>query len=215
MGGQGSGEWSRSGAKNTVESRLSVDVGEWQRKDLLYPGRSFSVFWRRVGTEGYSINVQVEFGQVRLKYRVGQSGQEGEDIDEAVRLTSTPCNYGGQRRWFVCPTRSCGRRVAVLHLGSKYFLCRCCCGLAYASQREDRKYRALHRIQKIRMRLGGSGSVDDLFPEKPNRMRRTTYERLKEKDEEAQSQLWEAESEWYSKRERYHPLHIRAGEHEE
>jgi|HubBroStandDraft_6_1064221.scaffolds.fasta_scaffold510464_1 hypothetical protein len=200
MGGQGSGEWLRSGAKDPVESRLSVNVGEWQRKRLLYPGRSFSLFWRRAGNEDCSIKVQVEFGQVRLKYRVRQSGQEAEDIDEAVRLTSTPCNYGGQRRWFVCPARSCGRRVAVLHLGSKYFLCRRCCGLAYASQREDRKYRALRRVQKIRMRLGGSGSVDELFPEKPHRMRRTTYERLKEKAEEAEWQLWQALSEWYSKR---------------
>jgi hypothetical protein len=50
------------------------------------------------------------------------------------------------------------------------------------------------------MRLGGTGSVDDLFPEKPNRMRRTTYERLKEKAEEAEWQLWQALSEWYSKR---------------
>ena len=200
MGGQGSGEWLRSGAKDTVESRLSVNVGEWQRKRLLHPGRSFSLFWRRARSEDCSIEVQVEFGQVRLMYRVRQSGQEAEDIDEAVRLTSTPCNYGGQRRWFVCPARSCGRRVAVLHLGSKYFLCRRCCGLAYASQREDKKYRALRRVQKIRMRLGGSGSVDDLFPEKPNRMRRTTYERLKEKAEEAERQMWQALSEWCSKR---------------
>jgi hypothetical protein len=64
------------------------------------------------------------------------------------------------------------------------------------------------------MRLGRGGSADDPVPEKPHRMRQTTYERLKEKAEEAQWELREAESEWYSKSLRYYPLNIPAGDHQ-
>jgi hypothetical protein len=102
----------------------------------------------------------------------------------------------------VCPGHSCGRRVAVLYLGSKYFLCRRCCGLAYTSQREDRKYRALRRLLKIRQRLGATGPVDSPLPRKPERMRKTTYARLKQKLKQAEWELHEAESEWYSRLER-------------
>jgi hypothetical protein len=88
----------------------------------------------------------------------------------------------------------------VLYLGSRYFLCRRCCGLAYSSQREDRKYRALRRLLKIRKRLGATGPVDSPLPQKPQRMRKTTYARLKQKVEQAECELQEAETEWYSGR---------------
>jgi NAD(P)-dependent dehydrogenase (short-subunit alcohol dehydrogenase family) len=41
--------------------------------------------------------------------------------------------------------RYCGRRVAVLYGAGELFACRCCYGLAYASQQE-----ALHRLERAR-----------------------------------------------------------------
>jgi hypothetical protein len=196
MGGDGSGEWTRWNAKGAVECRRSLDVRIWQRGELLQAGNLFSWSFN----ENDSIMVQVELGQVRLKYSLQPSGQEKQSVDELVRLSSTSCNYGGQRGWFVCPSHSCGRRVAVLYLGSKYFICRRCCGLAYTSQREDRKYRALRRLLKIRKRLGATGPVDSPLPQKPKRMRQTTHARLKQKVEQAECELQEAETEWYSGR---------------
>ena len=52
--------------------------------------------------------------------------------------------------------RYCGRRVAVLYLAGESFACRCCCGLAYASQQKDPLIRNVSRSQKIRVRLGGN-----------------------------------------------------------
>jgi hypothetical protein len=72
--------------------------------------------------------------------------------------------------------------VAKLYLRTPpLFACRRCCGLAYASQSENPRYRAISRVQKIRMRLGGSVNLLERFPNKPRGMYRMTYYRLSAK----------------------------------
>ncbi len=48
---------------------------------------------------------------------------EKKTIDYQARLTTTPCNFGGERFWFICPLQMsgipCGRRVAVLYKGGE------------------------------------------------------------------------------------------------
>jgi len=68
--------------------------------------------------------------------------------------------------------------VAVLYGPGKYFLCRHCYDLRYASQRKDKNDRALRRAQKIRTRLGGSANMMELFPERPKGMHHDTHMRL-------------------------------------
>jgi hypothetical protein len=90
--------------------------------------------------------------------------------------------HGGARPWFRCSAsgggRPCGRRVAKLYLrDGAVFMCRHCCGLAYASQSENPRYRAISRAQKARMRLGGSANLLERFPKKPRGMHRRTYYR--------------------------------------
>ena len=98
-------------------------------------------------------------------------------------VTWTACHLGGQRPWFVCSVycngRYCGRRAAVLYGAGELFACRRCYGLAYVSQQEAPMHRGVYRAQKIRMRLGGSANLCEPFPEKPKRMHRRTYLRLR------------------------------------
>ena len=65
-----------------------------------------------------------------------------------------------------------------LYGAAAYFLCRHCYRLSYASQREDRYDRALHRANNIRMRLGGKSGIASLFPDRPKGMHHKTYEHL-------------------------------------
>ncbi|MBI2996384.1 MAG: hypothetical protein HYY52_06750 [Candidatus Melainabacteria bacterium] len=55
------------------------------------------------------------------------------DIMYEIPLTTTKCNYGGKRYWFVCPL--CKNRFGVLYKAShsNYFACRYCHNLTYKS----------------------------------------------------------------------------------
>lgn len=187
MGGPGSGRWYRwQGSKDTVEGCRRIDVRDWHRRGLLY-GSGFGWNWYRGWEQVASIWVRVELGrQVTLVYRVRAGGGDWQDVEQPLALAWTPCHYGGQRPWFVCPGRwECGRRVAVLYAGGRYFLCRQCYDLRYESQRADRMTRLLSKAQKIRQRLGGSASMLEPFPSKPKGMHWRTYERLRWRELEA------------------------------
>ena len=110
-----------------------------------------------------------------LSYR--HPSYEGSRTDQgyAVRLERTSCHYGGTRAWFLCPTKDCGKRVAILYLGGAIFACRHCYRLGYQSQREAPYMRAISRAKVIRIRLRGSANLNEPFPWKPERMRLSTY----------------------------------------
>ncbi|HLN18633.1 MAG TPA: hypothetical protein VK255_00500 [Patescibacteria group bacterium] len=70
---------------------------------------------------------------------------EKSDMNYRVELTTTPCNLGGKRYWFICPLSKngqyCGRRVGVLYGIGKWFGCRHCGEIAYQSQFEGGSFR--------------------------------------------------------------------------
>jgi hypothetical protein len=128
-----------------------------------------------------------------------RQGAEWETVKEPVPLEWTPCNFGGERPWFVCPGAGCDRRVAKLYGPGKYFLCRHCYDLRYESQREDKKDRALRLAQKIRTRLGGSANMMEPFPEKPKGRHLDTYMRLWWEHHEAEMEHLAGMREWLNK----------------
>jgi hypothetical protein len=207
MGGVGSGNWYRYDKKSTTGDCHSVDVRYLHREGLLESGRWFSLRWSRADRETGSIGAVVEGSEtperVILTYRHRRgSGEEWEDVRESVPLTWTVCNYGGERPWFTCPGAACGRRVAVLYGPGKYFLCRHCYDLAYQSQRDNGVYRALHRAQDIRRRLGGSANMMEPFPEKPKGMHWQTYQGLWWEHHEAEMEQLIGMREWLDKLEK-------------
>jgi hypothetical protein len=107
------------------------------------------------------------------------TGEEIE-IDDKIFLETTRPPFGGLRWWFRCPHS--GRRVRKLYLplGGRHFWSRRAYRLAYASQRETVYDRAMRRARKLYLRLGGD-PADDEYPDKPKRMRWTTYDRLMDK----------------------------------
>lgn len=185
MGGPGSGRWYRwQGSKDTAEGYHFLDVRLLHRRGVLRPGGWDLVTWSRAGQPTGSIAVRGGQDRVVLVYQVRSGGGSWQDVEDPISLTWTPCPYGGQRPWFLCPGVGCGRRVAIVY-GGRYFRCRHCYHLAYASQREDRVTRLLSKAQNIRRRLGGSASLLEPFPDKPKGMWWRTYERLRWREMEA------------------------------
>jgi hypothetical protein len=207
LGGAGSGNWYRFDKKTTTVECHSVDVRYLHRESPLKPGHWFSLRWSRAGRETGSIRGAVEGTdrpeRVLLFYRHRSGLGDGwEDVQEPVSLDWTTCNFGGERPWFICPGAGCGRRVAILYGPGKYFLCRHCYDLVYESQRDNAMYRALHKAQAIRERLGGSANMTEPFPEKPKGMHWSTYERLWWEHHEAEMEQLTGMREWLDRLEK-------------
>ena len=175
MGGFGSG---RKFGADCTDDRLSIDSRQWQRDGVLVAGTSFNSTWSRAGKEVGNIGVRVESGQVKLSYSWQKNGGEAGKLDYPVELQATSCHYGGARNWFVCPAVECGKRVAKLYLGDKYFACRHCCRLAYKSQREAKDDRATRSAEKIRAKLDWQPGILNFSGDKPKGMHWKTYLRL-------------------------------------
>lgn len=54
---------------------------------------------------------------------------------QVIGITTSKCNYGGFRSWFICPV--CGKRIGNLYkpLGEYLYTCRDCSNLTYISSR--------------------------------------------------------------------------------
>ena len=172
------------GGRTTCESCKSIDVRRWNREGRLRAGQCFSSSWTRGGAPSGSISVQTETDAVLLTFRRRSwEDTDWQSVEQRVPITWTACHFGGRRPWFRCPGctggQYCGRRVALLYVASGLFACRRCYGLAYESQQEAVHYRWLGKAQKIRMRLGGSPNMLEVFPDRPKGMHRKTYDRLR------------------------------------
>lgn len=182
MGGSGSGNWIRWNPKITAESRYMIDIRWMKKNGLLISGTAGSMSWESRGKETSSIGYRVEEDWLILLYRNKHMDGEWKSIEDLIFFTRTPCNYGGWRQWFLCP--ECNRRVAIVY-GGKYFRCRHCQNLTYASQHEGISDRLRRRSRKIRKRMGGGNNLLEPFPCKPQNMHWDTYSRLRIKAEQA------------------------------
>jgi len=178
MGGMGSGRHWYYGAKDTTSDYRALDIRRWKRDGLLTPGQAFGWQWSRHGEVLASIRVRTEENRILLIYRHRNQGEEEwQDENYPVYLDWTPCHLGGQRPWFRCPARGCGRRVALLY-GGGIFACRHCHQLAYQSQREEPYDRAARRADKIREKLDWEPGFLNGNGWKPKGMHWKTFERL-------------------------------------
>src|SRR3954462_7005493 len=181
MGGMGSG---RSGGRPTVGSGLSLDLNKLLRDGTLKRAvpASGTLTWsyvhsgEHVASMGYSATLGPERGHVRLHWTTtDRSTGEKHQREQWIELESKPQPLGGRRWWFVCPRR--GHFVSKLHMppGNAEFASQRAYRLAYRSQRESPRDRAINRAW--RKRLTAIGGIGDPCL-RPKGMRRKTYERL-------------------------------------
>ena len=185
MGGFGSG---RRPTRNngTVSDMLRLDVRKMKREGCLEHGASGRWCWSRDGETVASVCYQALPDALRLVYSISERGKGPESMDYRVGLEWMPCNYGGSRVWFRCP--SCHRRVAVIY-GGKVFACRHCHRLAYDCQHERLDDRVSRQIDKLRDRLKWEPGLLNGKQWKPKWMRWRTYRRLETEYDERMRRL--------------------------
>lgn len=135
----------RPGYRLQAEQTLKIDLRVWRKRGLLWDGSSNSWSWSRGGESAGGIRFTVGSDNIRLNYATN-----GLDASQTIRTTSTPCRYGGERRWFSCPC--CGGRAVTLFMRSGRFACRFCQKISYASQtgsETSRGYANYHRLHAL------------------------------------------------------------------
>ena len=176
MGGYGSSRWNTTSTRRVVEHCSCLDINRLRRQELFNPGLPYTITWRNKRGES-SIGLYVRSKDlVELSYTTN-----GESVSYTVPVVWTPCNYGGERPYFLCPGRDCGRMVSKLYLSGRYFFCRHCQNLSYQSQREqyaDRLIRRKFRIGKKLTFEEHTFNAAHPFFVRPNGMREKTYQRL-------------------------------------
>ena len=182
MGGSGSGSWIRWNSKIIAESQYAIDIRWMKNSGLLTPGTIGSMSWESRRKQTGSIAYRVEEDRLLLVYRNKYIDGEWESVEDSIFFTWTSCNYGGWRQWFLCP--KCNRRVALVY-GGKYYRCRHCHNLTYASQQENISDRLMRRSRKIRKKMGGGNNLLEPFPSKRQNMHWDTYWRLRIEAEQA------------------------------
>lgn len=188
MGGSGSGYWYRSNSKTTTESQHWIDIRWLKKQGYLPPGSMGSLSWSRGEEETGSIRYRMEGDRMVLFYRYRHHGGEWEPAEQTVTFDWTSCNYGGHRTWFLCP--NCKQRIAILFGAGKYFFCRSCYNLTYASQQESKADRLMRKARKIRARLGASNDLSMPILFKPKNMHKKTFEYLRTKADHTNRLSW-------------------------
>lgn len=179
MGGYFSTRWGAENVRQETDPLLKLDIRWLHRVGGLRPGAITTPSWSRHGKPSGSIVTIRNRDRpiLTLTYSTQRPGEDWQPFREDVWLDTTPCNYGGERTWFLCP--GCNSRRAVLFSVGGRFRCRQCHDLAYSSTREDATERAIRRCAELRSKIGGGwGQPVWTIPPKPDGMSWRRYSRI-------------------------------------
>ena len=147
--------------KDIVEDTRSLDI-DWLMRNRKQKGGHFyysrRLTWTRSGAWGErksSISYDMDLTEasklkMRIRYTVADGHtEEKKDFDYRISLTTTSCNFGGVRYWFICPNQNCRKRVGRLYFGQKLFLCRHCLNLSYESRNLGGVFKAAGKVLSV------------------------------------------------------------------
>lgn len=181
MGSMGSGSWYRWNKKSTDENFWRFSMAALKKYRVIGERKRASGNWQWLcnGEVRSSISYTINTLEAPEKLNVRYSDKHSEQAyNYDIRLTTTQPHFGGERWWFLCPVRGCGKRVSVLYMAD-ILACRHCLDFTYSSQNEAPMFRLLHKAQAIHQKLGGSGVVDEPLI-KPKGMHWKTFHRMTE-----------------------------------
>ena len=166
-------------AKTTVEQATQLSIFKLKEFGLLVGFHVSTLTWTHKASGhknsiGITVDVEEAEPYVKVNYTTtDRNTGEKTDYDYKISLTTTPCNFGGVRYWFICPLSVngvyCGRRTGTLYLasGGNYFGCRHCYNLSYESRNESR----LGRFGNIGYTIVADRKIEELY----SQIKRWTY----------------------------------------
>lgn len=170
--------WATIPTRGSTEGTISLNMPTLRKMGALQPGtwarHTFTARGERVG--GIDTFMQSD-DTIKLIYAKLEDGKRPRPIEQLVFIDTTPCHYGGERPWFLCP--DCNRRCSSIFAVRGRFACRKCQYLAYGSTQASPVDRARMKWRKLRDRLNpddGDLSRDGWhIPYKPDGMHWETY----------------------------------------
>ena len=163
----------RPSCRVKAEQLQRLDIRVWRKRGLLWVGGTNTWSWWRGNESSGNIRFTVNEHSVRLTYSVS-----GTDASQTIWTTTTPCGYGGSRRWFACPV--CGGRCEVLYQRSGRFACRSCQRVSYTTQSGTSHDRVCNLYHRLAAKIEGG---------KPKWQRWATFNRLEDRFERVSLQF--------------------------
>jgi len=162
--------------RRRLSELLKLPLADFRQRDLAADREWSGVLrWLADGGERGAIEMSKNREGLRLSYAYASSGQP---VTQYIGLRYLPRHFGGFLVVAVCP--GCWRRVRVLYF-RRAFYCNRCTRAVYASSSLDKASGAQTQYQKLRERVrpGTWDAGIGYFPRRPKRMRRVTYNRLR------------------------------------
>lgn len=141
----------------------------------LFPNYPGAFCWTDNDPASGQVSYEIHRGWLRVDYFADCGSQEIK-LSENIEFDSTPCHFGGERYWFLCPC--CKKRIATIYRLRNLYRCRHCHDLSFRSQSESKLDRLIRKSRKLRHRLGGSNCLADPIRHKQKSMHQKTFERL-------------------------------------
>ena len=165
---------SQVGRKQLTDELVQLDVMRLPLRSNRNPLTYFSIRWPGSLTPYIGL-----FSRSDNRLRILPNRKSGDLSSQTfkIQLTTTECNFGGKRFWFICPNTSCRRRCRILYF-KVCFRCRVCLNLSYPSQNETVHERLMRRAEKVRKRLGWKPGILNDNGVKPKYMHLSTFEKL-------------------------------------
>jgi hypothetical protein len=169
------------GGKGKIEAARTLDVCRLSKAGVLRDGWFGGWEWSRDGERVASISMIGGRDLITLSYKFSRASSAPDSVRQTVEIEWRPCRYGSERPYFKCSGQPhgqhCGRAVLKLYGAGRYFHCRRCHRLVYASQAEDSCDRAQRKADRVRKLLAGRAVSRIEFPGRPKGMWSRTYDR--------------------------------------
>lgn len=175
MGGLGSGRYGAgySKGKECVENKQIVSIGVFSESlnttyESLFTIHSPSDIYKVIGSGTVNpVEKYIQFHFSNLVIR--------------IYVDKTPCHFGGDRYWFVCP--SCSRKCSKVYIDKIGLACRKCCDLNYFSQQHTKtdSYYYQRKAEQVARKIDRDykyNGIHPIFPPKPKYMKWSAYGKL-------------------------------------